>query len=254
MFLIKKIIGATFLPLSLCSIILLAGLVILWFSRKQKVGKVIVSSGTVLLLILSFNITSNAILEPLERRYPPILKTDMLSGVKWIVVLGGGHISDPNVPITSQIVGSTLVRLAEGIRLHRLIPGSKLVLSGGAVFDPVSNAKIMADMALALGLGRSDLVLEDESKDTKDEARLVKHIVGRDRFILVTTASHMPRSMALFRKQGMSPIPAPTEHLVKEREHISPGMFFPGASNLRKVERAFHEYMGLLWGKMREQL
>lgn len=254
MFLLKKIIGATFLPLSLCSIILLVGLIILWFSRKQKLGKVVVSFGTISLMVLSFNITSNAILGPLEKQYPPILKTDKLSDVKWIVVLGGGHISDPNVPITSQIVGSTLVRLAEGIRLHRLIPGSKLVLSGGGGFDPVSNAKIMADMALALGLDRSDLVLEEESKDTRDEARLVKYIVKRDRFILVTAASHMPRSVALFRKEGMYPIPAPTEHLVKERKNVSPGMFFPGASNLRKVERAFHEYMGLMWAKIRGQL
>ncbi|MBW1946021.1 MAG: YdcF family protein, partial [Deltaproteobacteria bacterium] len=118
---------------------------------------------------------------------------------------------------------------------------------------PVSNAKIMADTALAIGLDRSDLVLEEDSMDTKDEARLVKLIVGKDRFILVTTASHMPRSMALFRKQGMDPIPAPTEHLVKERKNVSPGMFFPGASNLRKVERAFNEYLGLVWGKMRDK-
>ena len=109
-------------------------------------------------------------------------------------------------------------------------------------------------MALALGLDRSDLVLEEESKDTKDEARLVKHIVKKDRFILVTAASHMPRSMALFRKQGMNPIPAPTEHLVKKRQKVSPGLFFPGASNLRKVERAFHEYLGLVWGKIRGQI
>jgi len=112
----------------------------------------------------------------------------------------------------------------------------------------------MADLALLLGVNKENIILEDASKDTKDQAILIKGILGNDKFVLVTSASHMPRSMALFRKQGMDPIPAPTEHLVKERKNISPGMFFPGASNLRKVERAFHEYLGFLWGKMRGQI
>jgi len=86
MFLLKKVIGATFLPLSLCAIVLLVGLILLWFSRKQKLGKVVVSFGTILLLILSFNITTNAILAPLEKKYPPILKTDKLSDVKYSLI------------------------------------------------------------------------------------------------------------------------------------------------------------------------
>ena len=50
---------------------------------------------------------------------------------------------------------------------------------------------------------------------------VVKEIVGKDKFILVTSASHMLRAMALFRKQGMEPIPAPTDYMVKEREGVS---------------------------------
>jgi uncharacterized SAM-binding protein YcdF (DUF218 family) len=254
MFLLKKIVGTMFLPLPVCLVILILGVVILWFSRKQRLGKTVVTLGTVLLLILSFNLTSSAILAPLENAYPPILNPAPLRDVKWIVVLSGGHISDPRVPITSRIGGSTLVRLVEGIRLHRLIPGSRLLLSGSGVFDPESSGRIMADMAVALGVDRSDLVLEEDSRDTYEQALCVKKIVGRDRFILVTRAAHMPRSVALFRKQGMDPIPAPTEHMVKTRENISSGIFFPLASNLEMVESAVHEYMGLLWGKMRGQI
>ena len=254
MFLVKKIVGNLFLPMPVISILLVLGVLLLWFSRKQRSGKALVSLGTILLLILSYNVTSNAILGPLEKKYPPIVKADEIPEVKWIVVLGGGHISDPGLPITSQIRADTLVRLVEGIRLHRLIPGSRLILSGSGIFDPMSDARIMADVAMALGVDMSDMVLEEDSRDTAEEARFVKHIVGRDRFILVTEASHMPRSMALFRKQGMDPIPAPTGHMVMKREQISPGMFFPGALNLHEVEMAVHEYLGLLWAKMRGQV
>ena len=94
------------------------------------------------------------------------------------------------------------------------------------------------------------MIIEDESKDTKDHPKFIQKIVGNDRFVLVTSASHMPRSIALFKKHGMNPIPAPTDYLVKERQGgISPDMFFPGADGLRKAERVVHEYFGLAWNR-----
>ncbi len=84
---------------------------------------------------------------------------------------------------------------------------------------------------------------------------LVQRITKEDRFVLVTSAGHMPRSMALFRKLGMAPIPAPAEYLVREREGgVRPGMFFPEADNLVMAEKAFHEYMGLVWAWISGQI
>ena len=116
------------------------------------------------------------------------------------------------------------------------------------------NAKVMADVASVLGISENDIVLEPDSKDTKDEAVLIQKIVENEKFILVTTASHIPRSMALFKKRGMQPIPAPIDHWVKERQRISPGSFFPSTGELRKAERAIHEYLGLVWAKIRGQI
>ena len=121
------------------------------------------------------------------------------------------------------------------------------------MFDPVSNAEIMADVAIALNVDKKDIVLEVSSRDTKDEALLIKKIVGDDEFILVTSASHMVRSMALFRKQGMDPIPAPTDFWIKERQRMGAEVF-PSAYKLRMAERAVHEYLGIMWGKIRGQL
>ena len=174
--------------------------------------------------------------------------------VKWVVVLGGGHTSDPQLPITNQLSDASTARLIEGIRLHNMLPESKIILSGGGLFDPVPNAKIMADVALSIGVDKEDLVLESVSKDTKDEAGLIQKIVGKDQFILVTSASHMPRSVSLFKKYGMHPIPAPTDFVVKKHQRVSPAMFFPSASDLYKTERAFHEYLGIAWAKLRGQI
>jgi uncharacterized SAM-binding protein YcdF (DUF218 family) len=254
LFLFKKIIAPMFFPVSLCLEILLLGLIFLWFTRKQKTGKVILSMGFLLFALLSFSAVSDELLRPLEYEYPPILKSEGISGIKWVVVLGGGHISDPQLPNTTQLNGASIARLVEGIRLYRMAPGSKLILSGGSTFDPVPNAKIMADVAMAIGVNKNDLILESSSKDTKDQARLIKEIVGKERFVMVTSACHMPRSMALFEKQGMKPIPAPTGYGVKKRQRPSPGMFFPGAYALLKAEIAFHEYLGMAWAKIRGQM
>ncbi|MBI4222555.1 MAG: envelope biogenesis factor ElyC [Planctomycetes bacterium] len=263
MFILKKFIGQLFLPVPLCLEILIVGLLLLLFTRKQRTGKIILSVGVILFTLLSYPALSNTFLRRLEYRYPPLISTatsDFASGevvvpqVKWIVVLGGGHISDPNIPITSQLSGASLVRLIEAILLHNQIPGSKLILSEGKVFDPVPGAETMAEVAKALGVKQEDLILESESRDTIDEARIIKSIVGNDTFILVTSASHMPRSMGMFKKLGMQPIPAPTGYSIVRSQRISPGDFFPSSGGLRRAEGVLYEYMGLIWAKLRGQI
>jgi uncharacterized SAM-binding protein YcdF (DUF218 family) len=254
LFLFKKIVGPLCFPLSICLILLVLGLIFLWFTRRQRTGKVLATIGVLLLALLSYSAISDRLLRPLESRYPPVLNPAGLRDVRWVVVLGGGHNSDPTLPVTSQIDESAAVRLVEGIRLHNMLPESKLVLSGGTVFDPVPHARVMADVAAAIGVDEQDVVLQTRSRDTKDEARFVQDIIGDDKFILVTSASHMPRSMAMFKKLGMEPIPAPTDHLVKEKQALGPSMFFPRAGNFEKAERAVYEYLGLTWAKIRGQV
>jgi uncharacterized SAM-binding protein YcdF (DUF218 family) len=173
---------------------------------------------------------------------------------KWVVVLGGGHISNPRLPVTSQITNSALSRLVEGIRLYKERPGRKLILTGGVIFDPVPHARVLADIAQSIGVDKQDLVLEQSSMDTKDEAQFVKKLVGNEKFILVTSATHMPRSMALFRKQGLDPVPAPTGHIIKKKGGFGLGKFFPGAGELSQTERAVYEYLGMVWARLRGQI
>lgn len=262
MFVLKKIVAQLFFPAPLCLEILIAGLILLLITKKQRAGKIVISVGTALFMFLSYPILSNTLLKRLEHRHPPLITNTAsdftpdgaIPPVKWIVVLGGGHTSDQKIPLTGQLSGASLFRLIEAIRLHNQIPGSRLIVSEGKVFDPVSGAETMAAVARSMGVKEEDIVLEADSRDTIDEARLIKPIVGDDAFILVTSASHMPRSMGMFRKLGMNPVAAPTDYAVKERQGVSPSDFFPDTSSFRKSENVIYEYLGLLWAKLRGQI
>jgi uncharacterized SAM-binding protein YcdF (DUF218 family) len=261
MFILKNIISSFLMPVALSILISLIGLFLLWFTKRQRTGKIFVSFGILLMLLFSYDATSNCLLRPLENKYDRG-GTQLQNGVpsentgliKFIVVLGGGHISDSKLPITSQIGEETLVRLIEGVRLYRKHAGVKLVLSGGTGFDPVPDAYIMADLAKELGVNENDILIESKSKDTIDEANFIKPIVNNDRFIIVTSALHMPRSMAMFRKLGMDPVAAPTGHKVKDSQTLNPLLFFPNAECLLESEKGLHEYFGIVWSKLRGQI
>ena len=258
-FILKKIVSRLFFPLPLCLEILLVGLFLLWFTKKQKSGRIVITVGTVLLLLLSYDRVSDDFLRGLERSYRPfsLATTDKLQArshetpVKWIVVLGGGHSADPNIPLSSQLDHSTMVRMVEGVLLYRQNPGSKLIVSGGLVDSSVSDAEVMSNVALAMGVSHQDIILEDQSRDTEDEAQLLRPVVQNDTFILVTSASHMFRSMRLFESYGMHPLPAPTDYLVRDTDTFNPDSAFPEPGALAKATRAVYEYLGLAWLKLR---
>ena len=262
MFILKKIISVFLYPLPLSLLLSFLGLYFLWFTNRQKAGKILVSVGLIILTLFSYSIITNRLLRPLERKYDTfeiksssaVPETEDESMIKFVVVLGGGHTSDPELPPISQIGKDSLVRLIEGIRIYRKYPGAKLLLSGGAVFDPISEAEIMARVAREIGVPERDIILESKSQDTRDEALFIKPIVGNEPFVLVTTASHIPRSMALFKKLGMNPIPSPIGHSVKDRQGLSYYSFFPGTGSIRNAELAIHEYLGMTWAKLRGQM
>ena len=261
MFILKKIISVFLYPLPLSLLISFLGLYLLWFTTKQKTGKILISVGLIILTLFSYSVVSNKLLRPLERKYDSfemrgsslVSETEDEPAIKYVVVLGGGHSSDPELPLMSQIGRSSLVRLMEGIRIYRKYLGAKLILSGGIVFDPVPEAEVLARVAIETGVPERDIILESKSKDTKDQAKFIKPIVSNEPFVLVTSASHMPRSMALFKKLGMNPTPSPIGHYVHVGQGLSPHSFFPSTGDLYKSERAIYEYLGLTWSKLRGQ-
>ena len=255
MFGLKKFLAPLFSPLAVCVELMAFGLFLLLFSQKQKMGKVFIVLGMVVLVMCSYEGVSGRILRTLEMQYPPLKVAEFFPyknretsarSVKWVVVLAGGVAGDSTLPIQLQISHYSRVRLMEGIRLHRLLPGSKIVLTGGIGFDGPAEATTLSRVAEELGVAKADMVLEVNSRDTKDHPLYVRHIVKDEPFILVTSAFHMPRAMKLFMKQGLVPIPAPAGPW-KPDDTWAPASFFPSASGLRLAELAWHEYAGLTW-------
>jgi Uncharacterized conserved protein len=148
---------------------------------------------------------------------------------------------------------ASLKRLLEGVRLSRLLPQSRLVLSGGDYRGISPDAMIMQQVALDQGVVRDRIMLEAASWDTTDQARFLKDRLGQAPFYLVTSASHMPRAMRMFIRSGTQPIAAPTDFRAV-RVPFQVTDFFPQAGALVNTESAFYEYLGLCWGWVRGQI
>jgi uncharacterized SAM-binding protein YcdF (DUF218 family) len=99
-------------------------------------------------------------------------------------------------------------------------------------------------MARSLGVDTDDIVMFETAKDTVEEAMMMKKIVGDKPFILVSSATHMPRAYKIFSSYGLNPIAAPTDYYaVGESEWVH----MPNGNALEGSEKAFHEYYGLIW-------
>jgi uncharacterized SAM-binding protein YcdF (DUF218 family) len=243
--LLKKLVSYLLLPFPLILLLLVIGTVLLWFTSRQRAGKILVSVGAFALLVFSFPATNQLLLSPLGQFRPFVASSSATAAIRWVVVLGSGYSTAAGAPATARVDSMGLERLVEGIRLVRSIPGSKLLVSGGSYLTGVPQAQVLADAAVALGVPRADIVLEATSFDTQDEARLVRDIVRDDRFLLVTSAIHMRRSMRLFEKQGMKPIAAPAGFWSDRRGLL------PSSQNIVRADYADHEYLGMLWSLLR---
>lgn len=238
-------------PTLLVLTMLVTGMALLWLRRESPWGRRLTTAGVVLLLLLGYGIPFTPIMTHLENRYPAVLDVSDYREVKWVVVLGGGHRTDPSQPITSRIGGPSLSRLSEGVRLHEALPDSRLIVSGGAIYDPVPNAQVAAEFAVAMGVDPATIVMETRPRATAEEARYIQETVEDDPFFLVTSAVHMPRSMMLFRSVGLDPIPAPTQHRTSMVGGSHPGRFLPSPGRLLDAEATFHELLGMAWAWLR---
>jgi len=258
MFLLKKLLTQLVMPLPLSLAFVLLGLLLLWFTRKQRTGRILTTIGVLLLVLSSYGFLPDLLMGRLEKQNPPLVitpesrLTSNKPNAKWIVVLGSGNLSDPYVPGKTNLTASSLFRVVEGIRLYRTLPGSRLLLCGGPTSNFVPEAETMGQTARDLGVPPEDIVLEPSSMDTSEQAVRVKELVREDRFIVISSAFHLPRALALLRKVDLNPIPAAVDYHAGDGS-LLPGMLFPQANNIRKMELGLHEHVGLLWYRMRGQ-
>lgn len=256
MFYFSRLFVAAIAPLTF-SILLVFGALVLLLFRKGRGATWFLILALTILLFSGYGIGIRENILSKEQQFPALNPPQLKSLLKtnpnigYIVVLGSGHVSDPKLPVTAQIGGSSLYRLIEGIRLLQYIPNAQLLISGGVGYDPVPNAEVVADVATSLGVAKEKIVLEKKTRDTLQEAELIFQVVKKEPFILITSALHMPRAMDIFRSHGMQPIAAPTDFIIKQSIVEPPSSLFPTTGNIDHSTRILYEWLGTILKKMK---
>ena len=203
-----------------------------------------------LIFVLHSGIAGYFLRYPLESRYPPLLSPAGVEPYDAIVVLtastfpAGGLIPFPSVD------RSMFRRLDEAWRLYR-IQAKPIIVSGGHVnpFTPDQGEnQIAREYLIRWGVPQKDVLGEDKSRDTFESALEVNKILrerGWQRYLLVTSAVHMPRSMLVFASNAPEAIAAPGDFTLKQFQ-FTPLDFFPSEGAARDIAACLHEYLGLI--------
>lgn len=227
--------------------LLLAGCGAAIFSKKERPIKWLAIATAGWFLIISTPLVPTFILRSLEQQYQPVKVSDLPAAVSgyYIIVLGGGHGFDEKLPVNSLLSSQALARLTEGIRLHRLLPHSKLVLSGFSASGRVTQAEMLRDAALLLGVAREDIVIQTEPANTYQEAQAYATSFGsKHPLIVVTSAYHMPRAIFTFHKAGVNAIASPSNYrLIGQAKYAVLGL--PGIAHVENFHIAVVEWAGL---------
>lgn len=235
------------MPLPVALLLVLLGA---WIAVRgwRRTGFVAVLAGFLLVFLSAWSPVADRLLEPLEQAYAPVSEVGALGGIAAVVVLGGGWEADADWPAGTRLSESSVHRLMEGLRLLQGLPEAKLVVTGASRrAGKLPVARGYAQAARELGVPVERIVVLDTPTDTVREAYAVREALGAEaRFLLVTSASHMPRAMRHFERAGLAPIPAPTHYRTGRGGPHRLSYWAPSSGNLGKTEWAIYEYLGLL--------
>lgn len=243
----KRVLGQMLMPLGVGLLLAVWGLVLALVGRpKRAVAPLVLAAAVV--YAASLDPVAAWVVAPLERAYPALVLDDpRLAKARWIVVLGSAHHADPRRPALLRLDSAATARLAEALRLARRAPQTRVVVTGGSPSGGTPHAQVLAEALVSLGLEPGRVMVEAESLDTPQQLELVARLVGRDPWVLVTSATHLPRAVLLARGLGLDPIPAPAAFETFSSDALP---WLPYASNVLACHRALHEYLGILWAGM----
>ncbi|HTZ20810.1 MAG TPA: ElyC/SanA/YdcF family protein [Opitutaceae bacterium] len=254
LFWLKKTVSFWLMPLPACLTLMIAGLILTGRERRRRLGRILLVTGLTLLVAFSNKAVSRWLIAPLEAVYPPIPELTesspvpaALAACRYIVVLGGGHGDMRGLPAASKLSTSAIGRLAEGVRLARVLPDAAVIVSGPPEGRGETHARILARAAESLGLAERRIRLIETARDTEDEAQAVKAIAGDGKVALVTSAWHMPRAAGLFRKAGVAVLPCPADYRGKPNPDFRWTDYSWDVESLDRSTFAVREYIGYCW-------
>lgn len=247
MFGVSKVVGFFALPSNLLIVLALAG-ILLMRTRFRRFGQGLVIGAILLLTVLGISPVGNALMLPLEERFP---KWEAKGGAPHgIVVLGGAISPDVSAARNDVALNEAAERMTAIAKLAREHPSARIVFTGGSgrLFGGASEADFVTGLFESFGIPRDRIVLERRARNTVENAvnskALIKPKPG-ERWLLVTSAHHMPRSVGIFRKAGFPVEAYPVDFRTPGQAGLT-DPFGSLASGLARTDTAVREWTGLV--------
>jgi uncharacterized SAM-binding protein YcdF (DUF218 family) len=245
-FALSKILSPLAVPSSLFIIIGIVGIALLP-TRYRATGRRLVVASLILIAAIAFLPIGTFLSQPLEDRFPPW--TPAQGAPAGIIVLGGAI-----DPVLSAARGQIALndeaeRLTVAVKLARDYPNARIVFSGGNgdLIGGLPEGKFAAEFFESLGLPSNRIAIENQSRNTFENAVYTKRVVAPkpgERWLLVTSAMHMPRAVGVFRQIGFPIVPYPVDYQTTGRLTLLRIPFAP-AGGIRLTDAAVHEWLGL---------
>ena len=251
---LSKFLPLLVYPLGMACILIVLGLV-LW--KKPRLQKSLILIALSILILAGNRWVAFGLTRGLESQYRP---PEQIPQVEAIVVLGGGTEAGAS-PRSAVEVNGAGDRVIQAARLYREGVAPVVLLSGGSITwlsdRPSTPASEMSELMLFFGVPQDALWLQPDSQNTHEDALFsarILHDHGIQKIVLVTSAQHMPRSVALFEAQGLEVVPAPVDYSISDYEWRELWQFkpaavlinlLPSAGNLNMTTNCLKEYLGI---------
>jgi len=236
-------------------LLLLALLVLflLWPQSARRLGRIrlVALASFAVVYVLGSPLIAPQLIGPLEEQYPPFDATSQ-QHFDAIVVLGGGIYEKGSLRPSSMLNEASLARTVCGVDFFAQGIADRLVMSAGdtTIFGQGPEESVeMKRFAVRLGISPDAILIENHSRTTHENAIETKRLLGEQSILLVTSASHMPRAMAHFVRQGLNATAAPCGYKLTDRsDHFWRGQPFdllPRADILIISGNAISEHVGM---------
>jgi uncharacterized SAM-binding protein YcdF (DUF218 family) len=244
-FFLSKTVGKLIDPFNLAVMLLMAAWILRRLNRTPRLRLGLAITAAVVLLIFSNGVVANLLLAPLETKYPrpknmkPPAAIVMLSGV-----LSRSQVGDSYFEFNAHAD-----RFIEILRLANRFPKATLIFTGGPGAlnrGSLGEARILGQLTQELGIKKERILLDKLSRNTYENAKETAVFLktkNSGSTILITSAFHLPRAVACFKKQGIEVVPWGVDYL---RTANGPSAWIPSLWSLHRSYKAIKEYVGML--------
>ncbi len=247
-FVLSKILGFFALPSNVLIVLGLVGALLL-ATRFARAGLQCLVASILLLAICGFSPLGNALILPLEERFPP---WNPARGAPDGIVVLGGAFETSVAPARGEIsLNEAAERMTGAVELARKYPAARILFSGGSgqiIYGGSTEAELARRLFENLGVPTGRLITEERSRDTDENALFSKALADpkpNERWLLVTSAHHMPRAVGAFRHAGFDVEAYPVDWRTRGWEDLA-RPFWNVSDGLKRTDTAARQWVGLL--------